>query len=138
MNLAFIGPLQHAGLALSIGLAACLNAGLLYWQLRKQRLHLPQPGWAKFLVKLVVAVLAMSAVLLATMHWLPAWGQGAMLERFLRLGLLVVAGLLAYFGMLALLGFRLRDFSRRRCCEARPGWRRDHAVLPVVRRPVRV
>lgn len=36
MNLAFIGPLQHAGLALSIGLAACLNAGLLYWQLRKQ------------------------------------------------------------------------------------------------------
>lgn len=38
MNLAFIGPLQHAGLALSIGLAACLNAGLLYWQLRKQRL----------------------------------------------------------------------------------------------------
>ncbi|EPB4451291.1 murein biosynthesis integral membrane protein MurJ, partial [Pseudomonas aeruginosa] len=35
MNLAFIGPLQHAGLALSIGLAACLNAGLLYWQLRK-------------------------------------------------------------------------------------------------------
>ncbi|HBO5703173.1 TPA: murein biosynthesis integral membrane protein MurJ [Pseudomonas aeruginosa] len=113
MNLAFIGPLQHAGLALSIGLAACLNAGLLYWQLRKQRLYLPQLGWAKFLVKLVVAVLAMSAVLLATMHWLPAWEQGAMLERFLRLGLLVVAGLLAYFGMLALLGFRLRDFSRR-------------------------
>ncbi|MBH9348679.1 murein biosynthesis integral membrane protein MurJ [Pseudomonas aeruginosa] len=113
MNLAFIGPLQHAGLALSIGLAACLNAGLLYWQLRKQRLYLPQPGWAKVLVKLVVAVLAMSAVLLATMHWLPAWEQGAMLERFLRLGLLVVAGLLAYFGMLALLGFRLRDFSRR-------------------------
>ncbi|MGU2034997.1 murein biosynthesis integral membrane protein MurJ [Pseudomonas aeruginosa] len=113
MNLAFIGPLQHAGLALSIGLAACLNAGLLYWQLRKQRLYLLQPGWAKFLVKLVVAVLAMSAVLLATMHWLPAWEQGAMLERFLRLGLLVVAGLLAYFGMLALLGFRLRDFSRR-------------------------
>ncbi|HCE7957662.1 TPA: murein biosynthesis integral membrane protein MurJ [Pseudomonas aeruginosa] len=113
MNLAFIGPLQHAGLALSIGLAACLNAGLLYWQLRKQRLYLPQPGWAKFLAKLVVAVLVMSAVLLATMHWLPAWEQGAMLERFLRLGLLVVAGLLAYFGMLALLGFRLRDFSRR-------------------------
>lgn len=36
MNLAFIGPLKHAGLSLSIGLAACLNAGLLYWQLRKR------------------------------------------------------------------------------------------------------
>ncbi len=36
MNLAFIGPLKHAGLSLSIGLAACLNAALLYWQLRKK------------------------------------------------------------------------------------------------------
>jgi putative peptidoglycan lipid II flippase len=46
MNLAFIGPLKHAGLSLSIGLAACLNAGLLYWQLRKQDIFTPQPGWA--------------------------------------------------------------------------------------------
>ncbi len=113
MNLAFIGPLKHAGLALSIGLAACLNAGLLYWQLRKQHLFQPQPGWGRFLAKLVVAVLVMSAVLLGTMHLMPAWDQGAMLERFVRLGALVVAGVVAYFGMLALLGFRLRDFSRR-------------------------
>ncbi len=46
MNLAFIGSLKHAGLSLSIGLAACLNASLLYWQLRKQR-SLPRnlAGW---------------------------------------------------------------------------------------------
>ena len=42
MNLAFIGPLKHAGLSLSIGLAACLNASLLYWQLRKQKIFTPQ------------------------------------------------------------------------------------------------
>ncbi len=41
MNLAFIGPLKHAGLSLSIGLAACLNASLLYWQLRKQKIFTP-------------------------------------------------------------------------------------------------
>lgn len=45
-ELAFIGPLKHAGLSLSIGLAACLNASLLYWQLRKQKIFTPQPGWA--------------------------------------------------------------------------------------------
>jgi putative peptidoglycan lipid II flippase len=33
--------------------------------------------------------------------------------RLVRLGALVVAGVVAYFGMLAILGFRLRDFSRR-------------------------
>lgn len=47
MNTAFIGPLKHAGLSLSIGLAACLNASLLYWQLRKQDiLRRSRAGWA--------------------------------------------------------------------------------------------
>ena len=113
MNLAFIGPLQHAGLALSIGLAACLNAGLLYWQLRKQKIFQPQPGWALFLTKLVIAVLVMSAVLIGLMWLMPAWEQGAMLERLLRLAAVVVAGVVAYFGVLAGLGFRPRDFARR-------------------------
>ena len=30
MNLAFIVPFKHAGLALAIGLGACLNAFLLF------------------------------------------------------------------------------------------------------------
>lgn len=115
MNLLFVFGLDlaHAGLALAIGLAACLNAGLLYWKLRSHGLFQPQPGWASFLVRLVLAVLAMSAALLAVMHFLPAWETGGMLQRFLRLGLVIGAGGLVYFSVLALLGFRLRDFSRR-------------------------
>jgi len=109
----FTQPLAHAGLALAIGLGACLNAGLLYWQLRKADMFRPQPGWAVFLGKLLLAVLSMSAVLLAAMHYMPAWAEGDMLWRLLRLGGLVVLGLLGYFGMLLLLGFRLRDFARR-------------------------
>jgi putative peptidoglycan lipid II flippase len=112
-NLIFIGPLAHAGLALAISAGACINAGLLFYQLRKQKMYQPQPGWGMFALKLLVAVAVMSAVLLGLMHWMPAWGEGQMLERFLRLGLLVVAGVIAYFGMLLLLGFRLRDFNRK-------------------------
>jgi putative peptidoglycan lipid II flippase len=109
----FVIDLRHAGLALSISLAACLNAGLLYWQLRRKRIYLPQPGWAKFLAKLVLAVLVMAVVLLALMHYMPAWEEGGMPLRLLRLGVLVAAGASAYFAVLALLGFRPRDFSRR-------------------------
>jgi len=109
----FVIDLRHAGLALSISLAACLNAGLLYWQLRRKRIYLPQPGWAKFLAKLVLAVLVMATVLLALMRYMPAWEEGGMLLRLLRLGVLVAAGASAYFAVLALLGFRPRDFSRR-------------------------
>ena len=113
MNLIFIGPLKHAGLSLSIGLGACLNASLLYWQLRKQDIFQPQPGWAMFLVKLVAAVLVMAAVLLGVMWLMPEWDQGNMLARLLRLSVVVAAGIVTYFAVLGLLGFRPRDFARR-------------------------
>lgn len=113
LNLVFIVPLQHAGLALAISVGACINAGLLFWQLRKQKLFIAQPGWSLYLVKLVLAVAVMSAVLMGLMHVMPAWDQGHMLERFMRLGGLVAAGILAYFGMLLLLGLRLKDFARK-------------------------
>jgi putative peptidoglycan lipid II flippase len=113
MNLALIKPLAHAGLALAIGLGACLNAGLLYWQLRKADMFQPQPGWMLFLGKLLLAVLAMAVALLVVMHYMPAWSEGDMFWRLSRLAGVVVVGLLSYFGMLLLMGFRLRDFARR-------------------------
>lgn len=113
MNLAFIGPLKHAGLSLSIGLAACLNAGLLYWQLRKQDIFTPQPGWASFLVRLIVAVLVMSAALLGMMSIMPEWSLGTMPYRLMRLMAVVGVGVVAYFATLAVLGFKVKEFARR-------------------------
>jgi putative peptidoglycan lipid II flippase len=63
-NLVLIGPLAHAGLALAISAGACLNAGLLFYQLRKQQMFSRSRAGAVRL-KLVVAVAVMSAVLLA-------------------------------------------------------------------------
>ncbi|MDO7912547.1 murein biosynthesis integral membrane protein MurJ [Pseudomonas monteilii] len=112
-NLILIGPLQHAGLALAISLGACLNAGLLYWKLRSQQLFQPQPGWTTFLLKLVLAVGLMAAVLMAGLHWMPAWEEGNMAMRLLRLGALIFAGMVTYFGCLYLCGLRPRQFVRK-------------------------
>jgi putative peptidoglycan lipid II flippase len=113
MNLAFIGPLKHAGLALAIGLGACLNAGLLYRYLRKQGIYSPQPGWGSFALRVAVAVSVMAAALhyaMGTAAWWLAAGWQAKLPA---LAGLVALGLAAYGACLAALGFRLRDFSRR-------------------------
>jgi putative peptidoglycan lipid II flippase len=112
-NLILIGPLQHAGLALAISLGACLNAGLLYWKLRSQQLFQPQPGWTTFLLKLALAVGLMAAVLMAGLHWMPAWEEGNMAMRLLRLGALIFAGMVTYFGCLYLCGLRPRQFVRK-------------------------
>jgi putative peptidoglycan lipid II flippase len=113
MNLAFIGWLKHAGLALSIGLASCLNAALLWHGLRKRGIYQPADGWCAFIGKLVIA-LAMLAITL----WFAAGAETAWLsmpfgERIVRLALTVAAGIGAYFATLAILGFRIADFRRR-------------------------
>lgn len=113
MNTAFIGPLKHAGLSLSIGTAACLNAALLYWQLRKQKIFTPQPGWLAFLLRLIIAVLVMAAALLGVMHLMPEWSLGTMPFRLMRLLAVVIAGVVAYFATLLVLGFRVKEFVRR-------------------------
>ena len=58
MNLAFISPLKHVGLSLAIGLGACLNAGLLFFLLRKHGIYRPGKGWAAFLVKMAISLAA--------------------------------------------------------------------------------
>lgn len=113
MNLAFIFPLKHAGLALAISLGACLNAALLYRQLRRQGIYRPGAGWGWFLAKIAAALSAMAVVL-----WLgagpdAAWLAMSAMQRTARLAAVITAGAATYFATLWLLGFRLAHFSRR-------------------------
>ena len=64
------------------------------------------------MLKLGAAILVMGALLL----WLKGdnalWLEGTTLSHGMRLALLLCLGVLSYFGTLALLGFRPRDFSK--------------------------
>ncbi len=112
MNLAFIWHLKHAGLALSIGLGACLNAGLLFYHLRRHDIYHPQAGWLKFFLQVAAALAAMAAVLWFAMGAEEAWLRGGIVSRVAHLGWTVAAGAAAYFAALALFGVRLKDFIR--------------------------
>jgi len=103
----------HAGLALAIGLGACLNAGLLYYHLRRANIYKPQAGWIVFLFKLLVAVSIMAAILFYGAGANALWLKYGLVEKLFRLTVLVSLGALIYFAMLWLLGFRLKDFTRR-------------------------
>ena len=113
MNLAFYRPLGHAGLALAIGLGACLNATLLYHTLRRRRIFLPQGGWARFYLRLVGALLVMGTVIWFAAGPDASWLSGSVWTRAGRLAMVVLVGAAAYFAALWALGFRLRDFQKR-------------------------
>lgn len=115
MNALFVFgmDLKHAGLALSIGLAACLNSAILFYFLRKRGIYQPEAGWAKFLVKVCLAVAALALTLWFGMGSEQSWLTGSGWARVLRLSELVAGGVVVYFAVLLALGFRPRDFSKR-------------------------
>jgi putative peptidoglycan lipid II flippase len=113
MNLAFIIPLRHTGLALAIGLGACVNASLLYYKLRRHQIYQPQAGWSVFMAKILVALIAMGSVLWVCAGSDISWLTASTSVRAVRLTAVVAVGGAVYFFMLWLLGFRLKDFARR-------------------------
>jgi len=113
MNLAFVGWLQHAGLALAIGLGACFNSSVLFYYLRKRGIYQAEPGWAKFFVKVLLALAVLAVTLWFGMGSEQSWLSSSGWARVLRLSALVAGGVVVYFAVLGLLGFRPRDFSKR-------------------------
>ena len=113
MNLAFVGWLQHAGLALAIGLGACFNSSVLFYYLRKRGIYHAEPGWAKFFVKVLLALAVLAATLWFGMGSEQSWLSSSGWSRVLRLSALVAGGVVVYFAVLGLLGFRPSDFSKR-------------------------
>jgi len=111
-NLVFVPWLGHAGLALSIGMGACLNATLLWVGLSK-RGALPNASWTKYLSQLFLALIPFSGVLYyaAQAHnWIVLQATP-----WLRIGLLsawLCAAALVYFAALGLVGIRWQKFLR--------------------------
>jgi putative peptidoglycan lipid II flippase len=113
-NLALVPSLAHAGLALSIGLGALVNAAWLLWGLRKNGAYVMSAGWLRFVLQVLVACAVLGVWLWWSVHF---WDWTALsatpwLRVGLMIGVLVVSALL-YFATLALTGLNLRVLLRR-------------------------
>jgi putative peptidoglycan lipid II flippase len=114
MNLVLVPWLGHAGLALSIGLGALLNSGLLLVGLRRSGLYRPLAGWWRFFGKVVVATVLLAGVLLAFARMLDWIGlQAHPAVRIVWLAVAMAAAAAVYFGTLAIAGLRPSQFIHR-------------------------
>lgn len=109
LNLAFIVPLAHVGLALATSLSAFLNAGMLFLGLRRDGVFEFQAGWLKFLLRLAFASVGMVAVLLWIKESPEVWLDRGTGQRVMWITGLVLAGSGSYFALLFGAGLRFKD-----------------------------
>jgi putative peptidoglycan lipid II flippase len=113
LNLLFIIPLQHTGLALATSLAALLNAALLYFGLRKNNTFTPLSHWPRLLLQVSVACAVMGGVLWWGAGEAPFWFNASIFERVTGLFLWIFLGMAIYGASLFLVGFRLEQMELR-------------------------
>jgi len=114
MNAILVPYLAHAGLALSIGLGALLNAAWLLFGLMRKGTYKPSPGWRVFGARVLFASLLLTGFLAwasFSFDWLSmrqqVWG------RLGTMALVLIGAALLYFACLRLTGLRLQSFVRR-------------------------
>jgi len=114
LNLALVPLMAHAGLALSIGLGALINALWLLVGLLRRGSFRPGPGWLLYALQVLAASALMAVFLLwASDHF--AWMQmrAQSLQRAVLLAGVVVGAAGLYFGVLWVAGLKFRSLLRR-------------------------
>ena len=114
LNLALVPMLQHAGLALAIGIGAVINSLMLLVGLVRRGSYQPSAGWAIFLMQVVAA----SALLAVFLMWSASavdW-TGLRAESMKRIGLMalvLITSAAIYFVALWASGLKVRKLLQR-------------------------
>lgn len=109
LNLLFIYPLQHVGLALATSLAAFIQVALLYRMLKKQGVYEPSQGWLKYSGQIILALLVMLLVLVSLSTDTNQWYEWGVWERVKQLSILIGLGAASYLLSLYLFGVRFSN-----------------------------
>ncbi|WP_269719565.1 murein biosynthesis integral membrane protein MurJ [Beggiatoa alba] len=111
LNILFIIPLQHAGLALSTAIAALVNAYLLYYYLKQQGILQLQAGTKAFLWRIIVANGVMGFMLWFNSGQMADWLVLPSYMRLLHLLTWISLGMLVYALILFATGLRFHHLS---------------------------
>jgi len=107
LNTVFVPMFAHAGLALATSLAACANAALLYWGLRRKSIYTPKPGWLGLILKTVISALLMGiAIGMIALEFDWSGLSTSPLLRIFWLGVILLVAAIVYFSLLRILGIR--------------------------------
>ena len=111
-NLLLVWEFKHAGLALATSMSAFLNAGLLFFGLRRVGVLVFNPGWLKFALQVLMANGFMCGVLVLLAPEQSAWLLMPFWERLAVMLLICAGGALSYAAVLQVSGFKFKQRVR--------------------------
>ncbi|WP_457427039.1 murein biosynthesis integral membrane protein MurJ [Roseateles sp. P5_E7] len=112
-NLVFVPWIGVAGLALSIGAGALVNAGWLLWGLRRLGSYRPEPGWTSFSLRVALGCAAMGLLqwqLSTRLDWIALGAHE--FQRALVMAASLGGSAIVYFAVLLLAGMRPKALGR--------------------------
>ncbi len=114
LNFFFVPHLLHAGLALSIGLGAMLNAGWLLTGLLRSKIYVPSKGWGVFGLQVIAASSLLAVFLLwssQAVNWVEM--QLEFMKRIALFAVVLFASGAIYFGACWAAGMKLRALFKK-------------------------
>jgi putative peptidoglycan lipid II flippase len=114
LNIALVPLFKHAGLALSIGLGALVNAGCLLAGLIRRRSYRPAPGWGVFGLQVFAATALLAVFLMwaaGSFSWIAMRSHS--LQRVGLMAAMLAASAAIYFAAIWVAGLKLRQFVTR-------------------------
>jgi putative peptidoglycan lipid II flippase len=113
LNVALVPWLHHAGLALSIGLGALVNAGSLLVGLLRRGSYRPSAGWGRFALQVLAGSIVLGVFLWWAAHAFPWVGwRHQPFKRIAALAMILAGAGALYFGALVATGVKLRQFVK--------------------------
>ena len=113
LNILFVVPMvyysyeaPHVGLALATSASAYMNAGLLFFALKRQGIYQPQVGWGKLGLQLIVANALLAGFIFYWTPGLDVWTNWSLLDSITNSIIVILLAAIIYFCILFLSGFR--------------------------------
>jgi len=119
LNILFVVPMvlynyeaPHVGLALATSASAYMNAALLFFALKREKIYQPQKGWSVFTLQLILGNSLLAGFIVFWTPVLAIWSDWSLQQRIFNLSLIILLAGVIYLLSMLITGLRPAQLKR--------------------------
>ena len=119
LNILFVVPMvlynyeaPHVGLALATSASAYMNAALLFFALKREKIYQPQKGWSVFTLQLILGNSLLAGFIVFWTPVLAIWSDWSLQQRIFNLSVIILLAGFIYLLSMLITGLRPAQLKR--------------------------